>query len=188
LEHRLQGADTSLTEKVFGSAGMDGDGRVEKEIRHPDFTLTMNQLIQWNPFQELEQMHERLASLFDDGQRERRRNGRETQAWAPAVDITEDDKSYVIKAELPEVKKEDVHVSVDNGLLTLSGERSFEREEKGRKYHRVERAYGSFARTFTLPENVDPAKVNASYKDGLLTITLAKSREAKPKQIEVKIE
>ena len=137
-------------------------------------------------------MHRRLSSLMDGGASSRRRNGNSkeslaTTEWSPAVDITEDEKSYVIKAELPEVKKEDVRVTLENGVLTLTGERKFEKEEKGRKYHRIERAYGTFSRSFALPENVDASKVNAAYKDGMLTVTVAKSEQAKPKQIEVKV-
>jgi HSP20 family protein len=150
----------------------------------------MNQIVQWDPFQELENMHRRLASLFNPGTRSDRRDGKESMIaseWAPVVDITEDEKSFLIKAELPEVKKEDVHVTVENGVLTLTGERKFEKEEKNKKYHRVERGYGTFARSFTLPGNIDANKVNATYKDGLLTVTVAKSETAKPKQIEVKI-
>ena len=107
--------------------------------------------------------------------------------WAPLVDISEDDKEYLIKAELPEVKKEDMKVTVQNEVLTITGERKFEKEEKDKKYHRVERAYGSFTRSFTLPAEVDPAKVEAEVKDGLLTVHLVKSEKATPKSIEVKI-
>ena len=85
------------------------------------------------------------------------------------------------------MKKEDVHVTVENGVLTITGERKFEKEEKSRKYHRIERAYGTFARSFALPDNIDANKVNANYKDGLLTVTVAKSEHARPKQIDVKV-
>jgi len=105
----------------------------------------------------------------------------------PLVDIAEDDKEYLIKAELPEVKKEDVKVAVQDDVLTITGERKFEKEEQGKKYHRVERAYGSFTRSFTLPEDADPAKVSAGFKDGILMVHLAKSEKAKPKSIEVKV-
>jgi HSP20 family protein len=106
--------------------------------------------------------------------------------WAPLVDITEDDKEYIIKTELPEIKKDDVKVSVENGLLTIVGERKFEKEEN-KKYHSVERAYGRFVRSFVLPEGVDPDKVNAEFRDGVLKVHLAKSEQTKPKQIEVKV-
>jgi len=99
----------------------------------------------------------------------------------------EDENEYLIKAELPEVKKDDVKVTVQDDVLTISGERMFEKEEKGRKYHRMERAYGSFARSFTLPEDADGEKVAAEFKDGVLKVHLPKSEQAKPKSIEVKI-
>src|SRR5947208_13820267 len=86
--------------------------------------------------------------------------------WTPLADITEDDKEYLIKAELPEMKKEDVKVTVENGVLTISGERKFEQEEKKRKFHRVERGYGTFVRSFTLPDDADSNKVKAEFKNG----------------------
>ena len=107
--------------------------------------------------------------------------------WAPLVDISEDDQEYLIKAELPEVRREDVKVTAEEGTLTIMGDRRFEKEVKGRKYHRVERAYGSFARSFSLPENANPAKVTAEFKDGVLTVHLIKTAKATPHQIEVKI-
>jgi HSP20 family protein len=107
--------------------------------------------------------------------------------WAPSVDIAETAEEFRIKAELPEVKKEDVKISVDNGILRLEGERRQEKEEKGKKYHRIERSYGSFLRTFTLPDNVDDSKVRAEFKDGVLDVRLPKTEKAKPKAIEVKV-
>ncbi len=107
--------------------------------------------------------------------------------WTPTVDISETDDEYLIKVELPEVRKEDVKVTVHEGVLMLQGERKLEREEQNKKYHRVERAYGSFARSFTLPENVDDNSVKARHKDGMLYLHLAKTEEAKPKSIEVKV-
>src|SRR4029077_1145315 len=113
----------------------------------------MNTITSWRPLKEMEELQNRLSDLFsrfatrmgDD-----KEESISTAEWAPLVDITEDDKEYLIKAELPDVKKEDVKVAVENGVLTLSGERKFEKEEKNKKYHRVERAYGSFMRRFTL--------------------------------------
>jgi HSP20 family protein len=107
--------------------------------------------------------------------------------WSPLVDITEDDKEYLVKAEIPEMKKEDIKINVHDDVLTLSGERKYEKEEKGKKYHRVERAYGSFLRSFTLPEDADGSKISAEYKDGMLKLHLPKSEQAKKKAIEVKI-
>jgi HSP20 family protein len=99
--------------------------------------------------------------------------------WTPRVDIAEDDKSYTIKVELPEVQKKDVKVHVEDGLLTISGERRQEKEEKGKKFHRVERSYGSFLRSFTLPTNVDDTKIQSKFADGMLEVTLPKNGHAK---------
>ncbi len=107
--------------------------------------------------------------------------------WAPLVDISEDEKEYLIKAELPEVKSENVNVSVHNDVLSITGERRYEKEEKDKKVHRVERAYGSFARTFTLPEDADAEHVTAESKDGLLKVHLPKTDKAKPQSIDVKV-
>jgi HSP20 family protein len=117
-------------------------------------------------------------------------NGREEitlPEWTPAADITEDDREYLIKAELPEIRKEDVKVTVENGVLTISGERKFEKEEKKKKYHRVERGYGTFMRSFTLPDDAEAGKIKADFKNGLLTLHLPKTEHAKPKQIEVNV-
>ncbi|HTQ50113.1 MAG TPA: Hsp20/alpha crystallin family protein [Candidatus Acidoferrales bacterium] len=108
--------------------------------------------------------------------------------WTPSVDIAEDDKEWVIKADLPEVKKEDVKVTVENGVLRITGERKLEKEEKGRKYHRVEWSYGSFLRSFVLPDGADGSKVNADFKDGVLKVRLPKNEKARPKAIEVKVD
>lgn len=107
--------------------------------------------------------------------------------WSPACDIYETENEIVVKAELPEVKKDDVHVSFENNLLTIRGERKFSEETKQENYHRVERSYGEFTRSFTLPNFVDTNKINAEFKDGLLRVTMAKREEAKPKQVEIKV-
>jgi HSP20 family protein len=150
----------------------------------------MNALTRWDPFRELEDMQQRLSSVL--GRRPQRREDSEKESitvaeWAPLVDVTEDDKEYLIKAELPEIKKEEIKVTVENGVLVLSGERKFEKEEKGRKYHRIERAYGSFVRSFDLPDDADVDKVNAEFKDGMLQVHIAKSESARPKRIDVKL-
>jgi HSP20 family protein len=103
------------------------------------------------------------------------------------VDIAEDDKEYLIKVELPEVQKDDVKVTVEHGTLTISGERKAEKEEKGKKFHRTERYYGRFERSFSVPEDTDGNNIKANFKDGLLQVHLAKSEKALPKQIEVKV-
>lgn len=107
--------------------------------------------------------------------------------WAPLVDITEDPKEYLVKAELPEVKKDEIKISVQNDVLVISGERKYEKEEKDKKYHRIERAYGSFSRSFTIPEDADPEKVSAEFKEGVLHVHLPKSDRAKAKSIAVKV-
>jgi HSP20 family protein len=107
--------------------------------------------------------------------------------WSPLVDITEDEKEYLIKVELPFMKKEDVRLTVENDVLAISGERKFEKEEQGKKYHRIERAYGSFVRSFSLPEDADGSMVSTDYQDGVLHVHLPKYQKAKPKAIEIKV-
>jgi HSP20 family protein len=150
----------------------------------------MNALKRWNQLRELEALHHGLSSLFGrppalgpEGQEEQIA----VPEWAPLVDISEDDQEYLIKAELPDLKKEDVKVTAEEGTLTIMGERKFAKDEKGKKYHRVERAYGSFGRSFALPDDASPAKVTAEFKDGLLTVHLVKTEKAKPQHIEVKV-
>lgn len=147
-------------------------------------------LTRWNPLRELEDFQSRILGAFKPVSTRRSNGGEEAMAlaeWMPLVDIAEDDKEYLITAELPEVKKEDVKVTMENGVLTVAGERKFEKEENNKKWHRVERAYGSFARSFTLPDDSDAAKVNAEFKEGILKVHVAKSEAARPKQIEVKV-
>lgn len=142
-----------------------------------------------DPFRELEEMSNRLSHLLGRAllPKEGGKEEMTVAEWSPLVDITEDDKEYLIKAELPEVKKEDVKLSIHDNVLSISGERKYEKEEKGKKYHRVERAYGSFMRSFTLPDDADAAKIAAEYKDGVLKVHLPKSEKAKPRAIEVKV-
>jgi HSP20 family protein len=147
-------------------------------------------LSRWSPWKELEEMEKRLSTIFGrppiptDGEK---KEAISVTEWSPLVDITEDDKEYVVKAEIPEMKKEDIKINVHDDVLTVSGERKYEKEEKGKKFHRVERAYGSFMRSFTLPEDADGSKVNAEYKDGMLKVHLPKCEQAKKKAIEVKV-
>src|SRR5439155_15732045 len=103
------------------------------------------------------------------------------------VDISEDEKEYVITAELPQVKKEEVKVTVENGVLMITGDRKFEKEEKGKRYHRIERAYGSFTRSFSVPDNADGTKVSAEFKDGVLRVRMPKTEKAKPKSIPINV-
>jgi len=146
-------------------------------------------LVRWDPFRELEEMSDRLNRMFSRPSIGTK-NGKEALTvadWTPTVDISETDGEYLIKAELPEVKKEDVKVTLEDGVLTLTGERRQEKEEKNTKYHRVERSYGSFVRSFSLPELVDETNVKAEYKDGVLSLHLPKSEKAKPRAIDVKV-
>lgn len=112
------------------------------------------------------------------------------KTWAPKCDIFETDTEIVVKVELPDVKKEDIDVGIENNMLTIRGERKFEEETRRENYHRVERSYGEFRRSFTLPQFADPEKVAAGYKDGILRVTIAKKEEVKPRQsrqIEIKV-
>jgi HSP20 family protein len=141
-------------------------------------------IVRWDPFRELEDMSERLNRVFGrSGLTRGEPASKDTMTvfdWSPTVDIVETPEEFQIKAELPEVKKEDVKVSVDRGVLRIEGERKQEKEEKGKKYHRLERSYGSFLRTFTLPDTVDETKVQAEFKDGMLNVRLHKAEKAKP--------
>ena len=146
-------------------------------------------LVRWDPFRELEEVSDRLNRMFARPATART-NGKETMIvadWTPSVDISETDGEYQIKTEIPDVKKEDVKVTVEDGVLTIQGERKHEKEEKGKKFHRIERSYGSFVRTFSLPDVIDEEKVKAEFKDGVLNLYLPKSEKAKPKAIEVKV-
>jgi HSP20 family protein len=143
-------------------------------------------LVKWDPWLEIDDMFDRYTravGLPRTGDQGVVAKG----DWAPRVDIAETDKEFVIKAEIPEVRKEDVKVTVDDGVLTIRGQRKQE-EENGKKFHRVERYYGSFTRSFTLPNNVDETHVKASFKDGMLKLHVQKTEEVKPKAIEVKVE
>jgi HSP20 family protein len=144
------------------------------------------QLTKWDPFREMEDVFDRYTKAM----RWPRLGGQElitSGDWAPRVDIAETEKEFTIKAEIPEVNKEDVKITVDNGVLSIQGERKQEKEEKGKKFHRIERYYGSFIRSFTLPDNIDEARIKASFKDGMLNLQIPKSKESKPKSIDVKI-
>lgn len=150
----------------------------------------MNALTRWDPFKEMEENQNRLARIFGLTPPRLPNSDKESMTiteWAPSVDIIEDEKEWLVKADLPEVKKEDVKVTVENGVLTITGERKFEKEEKDKKYRRIERAYGNFLRSFTLPDAADGAKVSAEFKDGVLKVHLPKSEKARPKAVDVKV-
>ena len=146
-------------------------------------------LVKWDPFRELEDMSNRLNRVFG---RSLARTEPNTEMltmadWTPTADISETDTAYLIKAEIPGVNKENVKVSIQDGMLTIQGERKQEKEEKGKKFHRVERSYGSFMRSFRVPDDADESAVKAEFKDGMLNVTLPKSAKAKPKSIEVPV-
>ena len=142
----------------------------------------MNTLSIWNPIHEMDELfHNRLASVLGG-------EGLQSVAWSPVVDIEETEQNYLIRVELPGLDKNKVKVVVENGVLTLSGERDLERKVEGKTFHRVERSHGTFSRSFTLPEDVDPESVVANFKDGLLEIHVAKHEKALPKSIEVLVE
>jgi HSP20 family protein len=149
----------------------------------------MNTLAKWDPLQELDNFSNRLSNFF--GRVPTQKNDGDdwfTQAaWTPLVDISEDDNEYQIKAELPGIEKDQVKVSVEDGTLVISGERSSEKEENNKKYHRIERSYGSFLRSFVLPNDADGTKVKAEFKNGILKVHLPKAESAKPKTIDIKV-
>jgi HSP20 family protein len=140
-------------------------------------------LVKWDPFRELEDVSARLNRIFVRPLI-RAESGNQMLAmadWAPSVDISETDTAYLIKGEIPGVKKEAVKVTIENGMLTIQGERKQEKEEKGKKFHRVECSYGSFMRSFLVPDDADENNIKAEFKDGMLNVTLAKSAKAKDK-------
>ncbi|MCK4838333.1 MAG: Hsp20/alpha crystallin family protein [Desulfobulbaceae bacterium] len=142
------------------------------------------ELTKWEPFREMEDVFERFSRPLGWHHRFGQELARPGN-WVPCVDISETDKEFVIKAEIPDISKEEVKVTVENGVLSFRGERKQEKEEKGKKFHRIERYYGSFCRSFSLPDNVDESKIDASFKDGMLELTIPKTETKKPKSIEV---
>ena len=136
-------------------------------------------LARWEPFRE-------LARTFEDPFFRAWSNDENSCRWCPAVDVSESEKELLVSADLPGVDSKDVEITVKENILTLTGERKTEKEDKGESYHRVERAYGSFSRSFVLPSTVDETKVSAEYKDGVLRVHLPKREEVQPRKIEVK--
>jgi HSP20 family protein len=143
-------------------------------------------LVRWDPFRDFEGLQARLHRLFPDVPT-RTEDESLFGGWSPAVDIQETDNEFILKADLPDVKKEDVKVELEDGVLTVEGERRKEKEEKGKRFHKIERAYGKFVRHFTLPTEVDGPNVKAEFKDGVLNVRLPKAVNAKPKAIDVKV-
>jgi HSP20 family protein len=146
-------------------------------------------MVRFDPFRDLAVLQDRMNRLFNDTYQVR---GREDEmlsrgTWTPPVDIYERDGSLVLKAELPDLRREDIDVTVENNTLTIRGERKLDSEIKEESFHRIERAYGTFARTFTLPATVDAGKIAAEYRNGILTIALPFREEAKPRTINVEV-
>jgi HSP20 family protein len=145
-------------------------------------------IVRWEPFRDVFSTQDRFNRLFNQtltqmfGEDEGKLG-----TWSPAVDVFETDQNIVVKAELPGVDPKDVEIRVENNTLFLKGQRKFENEVKEENYHRIERSYGSFTRTFELPGSIDAEKVSAEYKSGVLTLTLPKREEAKPKTIKINV-
>ena len=155
----------------------------------------MNTLLTWNRLRELDEAQNRFNQFlggFPNRMGNRMGNDEAHSLtvadWSPEVDISEDDHGYLLKADLPEMKKDDVRVTVEDGILCVSGERKTEKEDQKRKFHRIERSYGTFRRSFTLPQDADGSKVMADFRDGVLKVHLPKTAIAKSKAIEVKVQ
>jgi len=143
-------------------------------------------LIKWNPMREMELFSNHMNSLFGSGLMHPRRSEESGMSdWSPMVDIFEKDNKIVIKAELPGISRDDISVDVSDGVLTLSGERSYENEVNEGSFYRKERAYGKFQRSFALPEGLDPDKIDADFSDGVLNVEIPRPEEKKPKKIDV---
>jgi len=142
-------------------------------------------LTRWDPLRELDSLSSRMNQMFPVTVR--RSDDATFADWAPAVDVQETDKEYLIKADLPEIKKDDMKIAIDEGVLSMEGERKQEKEEKNKKFHKVERIYGKFVRRMALPSDVDEGKVTAEFKDGVLNVHLPKAANAKPHSVDVKI-
>ena len=145
-------------------------------------------LIRWEPFGNVEDVFARMPSIFGRWPQSLDVNARRDQEWAPSVDISETDSEYLVRAELPAVNKDDVHVSIDGDMLTISGERKQKTEETKEKVHRVETVYGRFSRSFTLPDNADTASIRAESKDGVITVHVAKTKVERKKSTQIKVQ
>lgn len=147
----------------------------------------MNTITRWDPFRTRTTLQEEFNRMFEDGFDRANRDASALTAWAPAVDIFETEQELVLQADLPDLEEKDIDVRVENNMLTLSGERKYEKHAKEDNYLRVERAYGSFSRSFSLPNTVSTEAIKAEYKNGVLTVKIPKREESKPKQIKVAV-
>lgn len=143
-------------------------------------------LMRWNPWSDIDTLQGELQRMMDGRELETSRTAPAARSFSPAVDIFEDHEKYVLKFDLPEVRTDDLHIDMENQTLTVRGERKLEQEEKKNGYHRIERHYGSFSRSFTLPNNVVGDAITATAKDGVLRIELPKKPEAQPRKIAIK--
>jgi HSP20 family protein len=146
----------------------------------------MNSITRWEPFRGIVNFQDQLNRLFEDSLRNQSGDSPMT-AWAPAVDIYETENELVLKADLPDVNEKDIDVRIENNTLTVRGERKFEQKVTQDNFLRVERAYGSFSRSFTLPNTVNTETIKAEYKNGVLTVEMPKRAESKPKQVKVAV-
>jgi HSP20 family protein len=149
-------------------------------------------IVRWNPMRDLMSVEREFNKIFNSLDRkftfgDSENEEFENAVWMPMTDILEDDKQYHLNIDLPGIKKEDVKINYANGQLSISGERKQEADEKNAKYHRVERSYGKYYRSFTLPEKIKENEIIAEFKDGQLKVSIPKSEEAKPKQLEIKV-
>jgi HSP20 family protein len=145
-------------------------------------------IMRWEPFRAMEDAFGRMPALFDRWPRSFDEDGASRVEWAPTVNISETETEYMIRAELPAIPKEAVEVTFDDGMLTISGERKQNKEEKTEKFHRVESFYGKFSRSFSLPDNVDSAAIRAESKDGVLSVHVPKIRAEKKKVAQIKVQ
>ena len=145
----------------------------------------MTSIIRWDPFQELAAMNDRVTRLFGNEPMRHREREESLGSWVPPVDIVEAKDKIRLNVELPGFKENQVDLTVEDGMLTVRGERRFEKSAEEDNYHRIERSYGSFLRSFSLPTSVDPAKIEANFSDGILSIEMPKREETRPKQIKI---
>lgn len=177
----------NTTLRFYYAHRLSEDSQVEKESLNIGGTTIMG-ITKYDPFRELRSLQDEMNRLFTGafpkaGMQEELLRG----AWAPNVDIYENKEQLVIQAELPGMRTGDVEVSIENNVLTLRGERKFEKRDEGDNFHRIERAYGSFSRSFTLPQTVTAEGADANFTDGILTISLQKREETKARKIEIKV-
>jgi len=172
---------------------ISGEGNAPRWLQLTAERYNMNKLITSNPLREMEEAQNRFSTFFSGIPTFPIRfpkNGGSLKVadWSPLVDIIENDHEYLFKADLPEIKKDDVKITIENGILYISGERRAEKEEKKKKFHRIERFFGTFERTFTVPEDADATKIIAEFHEGVLQVHLPKRQMPKPKTIEVKVQ